>query len=300
MEQPVPQIDIDSPNAVQTRRRVLLWGALLSAAVLLLLLVFLLLSGKPTNDPQKGSSETTLTTAPEETTSPIPANPFAPDDFQLENGYLTCTAAESILGIDVSGYQKKIDWQQVKAAGIQFAIIRVGGRGWGTAGTLYADNYAQENYLGAKEAGIQVGVYFYSQAISVEEAREEANYVLALIKDWELDYPIVYDWEYVSAEARTAKMDARTLTDCTKAFCQTVENAGYAPMIYFNPSQSRDLLYLEELLEYPFGLAMYQNTLEYPHRVDMWQYTRTGTVPGIQGNVDINLYFPHNEQQSGS
>ncbi len=299
MEQPVSQAEITSPNPVQTRRRVLLWGALLSAAVLVLLLVFLFLSGKPSNDPQKGSSETTHTTAPEETTSPIPANPFAPDDFQLENGYLTCTAAESILGIDVSGYQKKIDWQQVKEAGIQFAIIRVGGRGWGTAGKLYADNYAQENYLGAKEAGIQVGVYFYSQAISVEEAREEANYVLDLIKGWELDYPIVYDWEYVSAEARTAKMDARTLTDCTKAFCQTVENAGYAPMIYFNPSQSRDLLYLEELLEYPFWLAMYQNTLAYPHRVDMWQYTRTGTVPGIQGNVDINLYFPHNEQ-SGS
>lgn len=300
MEQPVPQTDIDTPNAVQTRRRVLLWGALLSAAVLLLLLVFLLLSGKPTSDPQDGSPETTHTSAPEETTSPIPVNPFAPDDFQLENGYLTCTAAESILGIDVSGYQKTIDWQQVKAAGVHFAIIRVGGRGWGTAGKLYADNYAQDNYTGAKAAGVQVGVYFYSQAISVEEAREEANYVLELIKDWELDYPIVYDWEYVSAEARTAKMDARTLTDCTVAFCETVQSAGYDAMIYFNPSQSRDLLYLEELLEYPFWLAMYQNTLEYPHRVDMWQYTRTGTVPGIQGNVDINLYFPHNEQQSGS
>ena len=286
-----------TPMAVSARRRILLWAAAVSAAALALLLVFFL-SGKTPDTPGGGSSpakETTEASAPRETVAPIPVNPFAPEDFRMVNGYLTCTAAESILGIDVSGYQKEIDWQQVKDAGIQFAIIRVGGRGWGASGKLYTDSCAQENYNGAKAAGLGVGVYFYSQAISVEEAREEANYVLDLVKDWVLDYPIVFDWEYVSAEARTANMDARTLTDCTKAFCDTVEAAGYDGMIYFNPYQSRDLLYLDELLEYPFWLALYQNTLEYPHRVDMWQYTRTGTVPGIEGDVDINLYFPHNE-----
>ena len=116
-----------------------------------------------------------------------------------------------------------------------------------------------------------------------------------IIKNWQLDMPLVYDWEFISEESRTGFVDARLLTDCTLAFCRTVESADRKAMVYFNPTQSNTLLYLEELLQYPFWLAMYQDTMDYPHKVDMWQYTRKGRVPGIEGDVDINLYFPHNE-----
>ena len=125
-----------------------------------------------------------------------------------------------------------------------------------------------------------------------EEAVEEANYAMELIAGWELEMPLVYDWEYISAESRTGDMDARRLTDCTKAFCSTVLAAGYKPMIYFNPSQSRTQMHLEELVDYKFWLAMYSEFMTYEYKVDMWQYTCEGRVPGIPGNVDINVYMP--------
>lgn len=303
MEQPLTeqQSSIQAPKNQKQRIRIIL-GICAAAAVLLALVAVALLF--PRTQPQANQSDPTVVQTdpvaqtaltPTQTTSPIPANPFAPEDFRYEGDYLTCITAESVLGIDVSGYQNEIDWQQVAQAGVRFAMIRVGGRGWGTTGTLYDDSRAQANYEGAKQAGLQVGVYFFSQAITPEEAVEEAEYVLSYIKDWELELPVVYDWEYVGPEARTANMDARTLTDCTLAFCRTVENADREAMVYFNPTQSNTLLFLEELLQYPFWLAMYQDTMDYPHKVDMWQYTRKGRVPGIEGDVDINLYFPHNE-----
>lgn len=300
MEQPLTQQQpaVQPPEQQKQRLRIIFGICAAATVVLATVLLFSLRAHL-----QAGQGDTTVsqtdpmvqtTPAPTQTTSPVPVNPFAPEDFRYEGDYLTCTTAESILGIDVSGYQNEIDWQQVAQAGIKFAMIRVGGRGWGTSGKLYDDSRAQANYEGAKQAGLQVGVYFFSQAITPEEAVEEAEYILSYIKDWELELPVVYDWEYVGPEARTANMDARTLTDCTLAFCRTIENANREAMVYFNPSQSSDLLYLDELLEYRFWLAMYQDTMDYPHKVDMWQYTRKGHVPGIEGDVDVNLYFPHN------
>ena len=153
------------------------------------------------------------------------------------------------------------------------------------------DTLFQQNIEGALEAGLQVGVYFFSQAITVAEAEEEADFVLKRIADYELTMPVVYDWEYISAEARTAKMDRRTLTDCYLAFCGKIQEAGYTPMAYFNTYQSRSLMNLTELEAYPFWLALYSDRMTYPYRIEMWQYTDSGRVPGIQGNVDINLYF---------
>ncbi len=224
----------------------------------------------------------------QQTFPPPETNPYEPLDFYYEDGYLTCGAGKSTLGIDVSYWQGEIDWQQVKDAGIEFVIIRAGYRGTGE-GTLEADSTANANYEGAKAAGLKVGAYMFSQAITVEEAVEEAEFIMDLVKDWELDMPIVYDWEYINETARTANMDARTLTDCTKAFCQTVREAGYDTMIYFNADQSHKQMYLSELTEYGFWLAMYEPVMDYPYKIDMWQYTNQGTVPGIQGNVDINL-----------
>jgi GH25 family lysozyme M1 (1,4-beta-N-acetylmuramidase) len=129
------------------------------------------------------------------------------------------------------------------------------------------------------------------------EALEEANFALSVMEGWELDLPLVYDWEYVSDTARTANVDRRTLTDCTKAFCRQVEYGGFEPMVYFNVSQARHLLYLEELTEFRFWLAQYLPGLDFAYRVDFWQYTGQGTVPGIEVPVDLNLWFNYSGGQ---
>ena len=231
---------------------------------------------------------------PETTTLPPPTeNVFTPMDFGYEGDYLTCLTDESYLGVDVSSYQKDVDWEKVKEAGFTFAMLRVGFRGYGQSGVLMPDKYAAKNYENATAAGLKVGVYFFSQAISTEEAVEEAEFVLQLIEGWDLQMPVVYDWECLAEDYRTVGVDSRTLTDCTKAFCDRIRQAGYEPMVYFNPSQSRTQLYLAELVDYKFWLAMYSDYMTYEYKVDMWQYTNQGSVPGIRGKADINLWFPY-------
>ncbi len=220
-------------------------------------------------------------------TETIPPNRFSPDDFVLRDGYLSCITADAVMGIDVSRYQGDIDWQQVKAAGVEFVMVRLGNRGI-AEGTLHEDAFAKQNLQGAKAAGLKVGAYFYSQALNVREAEEEAALALEILDGFQLDMPLAFDWEQ---ESRTENVDARTLTDCTKAFCAAVETAGYEPMIYFNSFQAKELLHLRELKEIPWWLAMYDVTMEFPYRMDMWQYSCTGTVPGIEGSVDLNLLF---------
>ena len=217
-------------------------------------------------------------------------NPLSAEDFVYEGDYLTCLSTEAALGIDVSVWQGQIDWAQVKTAGIEFAMIRLGYRSM-REGFVQEDSWASANYAGAKAADIPVGAYFFSQAVTPEEAVEEAEFVLEKIRHWDVKMPIVYDWEHTGTDTRTANVDARTLTDCAKAFCQKLEKAGYQAMVYFNTYQAENSMYLEELAGYPFWLAQYDQMLEYPYRVDMWQYTSKGHVPGITGDVDMNLYF---------
>ena len=265
----------------------------------LLALVMLLSACGQTAETQPATTapvptETTATTEPPttaETLPPPPANPYEPEDFVLVDGYLTCTATPTMLGIDVSYWQQDVNWQQVKAAGIEFAMIRIGWRG-SEQGILAEDDFVHQNFRGATDAGLQVGGYFFSQAITVEEAIEEAEYALSIIAGYDVQMPIVYDWEYISWDSRTGNLSPRMLTECTKAFCDTIRAAGYEPMIYFNEDQSHKQMYLEELTDYKFWLAKYDTTLEYPYAIHMWQYTCEGTVPGISGHVDLNLYFP--------
>lgn len=217
-------------------------------------------------------------------------NPYTGADFTTVDGYVTCTAGPTRRGIDVSEHQGKIDWDQVRSAGFDFAFIRIGYRGY-SVGQIKPDDYARENLAGARAAGLDVGVYFYAQAISIEEAAEEAAWCLDFLSGENLDLPVVYDWEWVDHDARTGSMDRETLTECVKTFCEAIEQGGYDAMIYFNSHISRDLLDLQALQGYPFWLAQYRDQMDYPHQVDVWQYTETGTVPGIEGNVDIDLMF---------
>jgi len=279
----------------KTTSRILIGAGITLALILITLVALILLRPQlPFSSEDTTASQDDHTSEQQHTEETrLAPYPFSAADFTLENGYLQCNADTAVFGIDVSGYQGDIDWQQVKQAGVEFAIIRVAGRGYGQNGVLYDDGYAQKNYEGAKQAGIQVGAYFFSQAITPAEAVEEANYILDYTKDWELDFPIVYDWEYISEDARTGNVDVQTLTACTAAFCHTVENAGREAMIYFNPHQAHKQFNLEELADYGFWLAMYSYDMDYPYKVDMWQYSDAGTVPGIQGKVDLNLYFPY-------
>lgn len=197
-------------------------------------------------------------------------------------------------GIDVSAHQRSIDWQAVADDGIQFAILRLGFRGYGSAGTLNMDNYFEENIAGALEAGLDIGIYFFSQAVSVQEALDEAQYLLEHLEGRELTYPVVYDWENISgAVARTDQVDNDTLNACALAFCDAIAQAGYQPMVYFNTHQALLQYNLSLLTGYPFWYAFYttQSTPILYYDFRMWQYTSSGSVAGIQGNVDMDICF---------
>lgn len=288
--------------------------AILAAIALVVVLVICLpqLSASDEEDPeallqqQRQQEEAELKQNPieeepteetQEPTIPPESNPYDALDFQYNsNNYLLCTQQDSYPGIDVSQYQKEIDWESVASSGIRFAMVRLGYRGWGKAGKLVEDEYAKQNLTGAQEAGIELGAYFFSQATSIEEVDEEIEFLLEILGDTWLDMPIVLDWEVPytdgSSTPRTASVDGETVTACLLHFCQVMEEKGYEPMVYFNWSQSRTLINLHELEDYPFWLALYQDRMTYPYRVEMWQYTCTGTVPGISGDVDIDVFMP--------
>ena len=287
-----------------TRNRTNLRPILLATAIVLLCItaVLTLLSlpyMMPNDDPEPQAAsqptepEETFTESTEESTlPPPPPNPYNDLDFQYDGRFLQLTNGGSIAGIDVSSWQYEIDWQAVAEAGAEFAIIRIGYRGSET-GRINPDKYAQANLEGAAAAGLDIGVYFFSQALTREEAEEEAYYVLDVIKDHNITMPVVFDWEKVHKEnSRSENMDRRTLTDCAKTFLETVELAGHNAMVYFNPHQSRNLYYLSELQDYDFWLASYTDRMDFPYQVDMWQYTEQGQIPGIDTFCDFNVYFP--------
>ena len=235
----------------------------------------------------------TAETVPAKPTIPPDKNPYDRYDFQYnKDNYLVLQNVESYPGVDVSAYQGDIDWERVKASGIDFAIIRLGYRGY-ESGKLVEDANARKNLEGAAAAGLKVGAYFFSQALNTKEVDEELEFLLDILGEQYLAMPLVLDWEIPTANARSARMDARTLTDLQLHFCKKVSDLGYQPMIYFNWHQSENLYYLHELEEYPFWLALYQDRMNYPWRVEMWQYTSSGRVPGIPGDVDINVYMPY-------
>lgn len=224
----------------------------------------------------------------------VPKHPYDWTCLQSLYGrknYIISGQRVSKQGIDVSSFQGEIDWQRVKEDGIEFAIIRLGYRGYGT-GRIMLDDYYEANIQGALDAGLEVGVYFFSQAVSEEEAVEEAQVVLEHIRNYNLTYPIIYDAEEIPSDtARTDGLTVRQLTDNAIAFCEYIEAAGYPSMIYSNKRWLLTKLDLERLTDYDIWFAGYINIPEYPYDFKMWQYTESGTVDGIEGNVDMNISF---------
>jgi GH25 family lysozyme M1 (1,4-beta-N-acetylmuramidase) len=281
-------------QSTEKRPSVLLRILLFLAALVLLCGAALILRGRmqTVSNSAEPESTSTMETESEQTaqTPSLPKNPYDADQFVTVDGAVTYTGGASYAGIDVSAHQGEIDWQAVAADGIDFAILRVGNRGT-SDGNLSVDEQFAANLAGARAAGLKIGVYFFSQAISEEEAIEEANFVLAQLDGCALDYPVFFDWEDVAWEARTDGMDSITLTACAKAFCSTIAASGYRAGLYFNQNYGYQEFDLPELQEYTFWLANYADAPDFVYTFDLWQYSAEGQVNGISTVVDRNLSF---------
>lgn len=197
----------------------------------------------------------------------------------------------SIKGIDVSTYQGDIDWEKVAASGVKFVFIRLGYRGY-ESGLLVKDDRFEDNIRGALQNGIAVGVYFVTQAISVEEAVEEAQFVMENIRPYNVTWPIVLDIEdAASATARTAELSQQARTDHAIAFCETVKESGYTPMLYCNIRWFIEKLDITRITDYDKWFAQYFRKPFFPYAFQVWQYSSTGRIDGIEGNVDYNISF---------
>ena len=205
-------------------------------------------------------------------------------------------------GIDVSFYQQSIDWRAVSQTEYSdFAMIRAGYRGYGAAGTLMTDIQFINNIKGATANHINIGLYFFTQAVNVEEAVQEAHYVLQLVNiakslGANITYPIAIDTETANGGAgRADRLDVPTRTAVCKAFCDTIRSAGYTPAIYASKNWFYNNLDINQLRDYDIWVAHYTgnvaNKTDYQYDYDMWQYTSSGSVNGIIGNVDLNIAY---------
>ncbi|MCM1063942.1 MAG: hypothetical protein NC420_05595 [Eubacterium sp.] len=214
----------------------------------------------------------------------------AADADKTEIRNFQATSGNARLGIDVSKWNKEIDWDKVKGAGIQFAIIRAGYRG-SVTGSLVVDPYFEANIKGARASGVLTGIYFFTQAVNEVEAVEEASAVLELIRAHKIDYPIFIDTEGAGGNGRADGLDPETRTLVCEAFCRTIENAGYDAGVYASRNWYNNNLYTDRLDDYCIWLAEYRSVPLYQGYYQMWQYTSRGAVDGIQGNVDMNISY---------
>ena len=212
----------------------------------------------------------------------------------LENGefqYVEDGQVTSYKGIDVSHFQGKIDWKAVAADGVTFAFIRVGNRGYGS-GAMLEDSNFERNIKGATAAGIKVGVYYFSQATTEEEAAEEANFVLEKIAPYQVECPVVVDLEMIAGdEGRADSLTPEQRTQMMKTFCDTIADAGYRPMIYMNLEMAAIRINMEELEGYDKWFAYYNPEMYFPYEYKVWQYSENGTVAGVPEPVDMNICF---------
>lgn len=198
----------------------------------------------------------------------------------------------SLAGIDVSVHQGSIDWQKAAESGVQFAIVRAGYRGY-QEGALHEDDCFRANVEGAENAGLKVGVYWFSQAVSVDEALEEADYLLTLLKEEPVDGPVCFDMEYVTDNDRIQSLTQREMTDIAAVFLQRISDAGYETFCYGSESWLNSQIAMSQLQDLTkFWIAGYHTDHpDFVHDFEMWQYSDNGTIDGIDGSVDLDLWF---------
>lgn len=225
----------------------------------------------------------------------VPYHTYDWNNLHEKNGfryYIDSEGKVSRIGIDVSYFQDNIDWTKVKNAGVDFVILRLGFRGYSEEGKLVVDEKFHQYIKEAQAVGLDTGVYFFSQAVNEKEAIEEAEFVYQECKDYELTGPVAFDTEKIKGDtARTDNLKPEELTDITIAFCEKIKEYGYEPMIYANAKWLTTKLQLERLIDYPVWYADYQENPLYPYSFEMWQYTESGQIDGIEGNVDFNIWF---------
>ena len=193
-------------------------------------------------------------------------------------------------GIDVSKYQSSIDWEQVKTAGVKFVIIRIGYRGYGS-GALVLDPMFEQHFTNARNAGLKVGVYFFSQAVNEEEAREEAMGCAYVLNGRKLDYPIYFDTEASGGKnGRADGLGVEDRTKCAIAFCEEVKAQGYKPGVYASTLWFRQRVDLSRLTGYSIWNAHY-GVASSPISCDMWQGSCTARIPGYGGQIDVNISY---------
>lgn len=229
--------------------------------------------------------------------SEVPRNDFEVERFYIEDGddkmyyHAEDGSRASTLAIDVSAYQPYINWSAVKNAGVEMAMLRVGYRGYGS-GALVLDEMFEQHIKNAQAVGIRVGVYFFTQAISYDEGVEEAQFAIDAIRNYNISGPIAIDTEELDiADARTYDLDITARTDSVVGFCETVKAAGYTPMIYSNRNWFVQRLDMTRLGGYQLWLAHYSNQPDFPYEYVGWQYTGEGQLDGINGTVDLDVWF---------
>ena len=222
----------------------------------------------------------------------VPTNDYGAENFTVNSdGRVEYTAGWFAHGVDVSAHQERIDWEAVAESGVEFAMIRAAYRGYGS-GRLLLDDMFYENLEGALNAGLEVGVYVFSQAVNVKEAVEEADFLLEAVEGYPVTYPLVFDWERITYDdARTAELGPEVMSACAMAFCQRVAEAGYQPSVYINMTQGYFDFDLKIISQYDIWLAEYDDHPDFYYHFSLWQYTSEGYVPGIEGEVDLNLSF---------
>ena len=222
----------------------------------------------------------------------LAANSYDTAKFVYQNPqmkYYVNGKQASWFGVDISSKQGIVDFEKLKKAGVDFVMIKVGGRGY-SSGNIVLDSSYKDYMNGAKNAGLGIGVYFYSQAVDKDEACEEAETLLELIKDYPVKYPVVFDMESVEGDmARTDALDVSTRTELARIFLKTIKAEGYTPMLYGDKEWLVTKLDLEKLQDYDVWLSQEADTPDYPYEYTMWQYNKSGTVSGISGTAGLNI-----------
>lgn len=230
----------------------------------------------------------------------IPLNTLKKEDFTWTEDGPVYHGSDYVVrkGFDVSEFQYNIDWKSVPAQEYDFTYLRIGRRG-STEGGLFDDIYFSANYAGARSRGLDVGVYFFSQAVTVPEAVEEANWVIDKLRNsgCTVDLPIAYDWEeQIAADSRTMNLDGAIVTDCAVAFCETIRAAGYDAAVYYNRIPGYYTFDVSRLTNYTvwFALPCTPPDVIHPsfyYHIDLWQYSTTARIPGIPAETDLNYLF---------
>ena len=215
--------------------------------------------------------------------------------FTGDDGYMHYSddnIKDTLVGIDMSTFQDDVDWETLsKNENVDFVMLRVGYRGY-TEGGLMLDSKFEESKEAVTKYKIPCGVYFFTQAVTYDEGVEEAEFVLKNIKKMDIKYPVVIDSELIGdSEARGDNATNDQRTDGIVGFCETIKAAGYTPMIYASRNMFAQCLDMDRLGDYELWLAHYANVPNFPYKYTGWQYTEDGTVDGVSGTVDLNLWF---------